>query len=845
MSDSKQPGHVGSVGTGEPSSVDGAKPAERLRLTADALRWTCDSGCFDFETTGELELQTDFVAQEHARDALEFGILTVARGQNVFVRGVRGTGRRTMVRRLLSTLARDHADEPELVDHCYVHNFTRTDRPRLITLPAGRARHFKRAMRDFATYVEDDFSKLLESEGVIAEKRRVEEGLQKRLAELQEPLEKELDQAGFKLVTLQQGPASQITIFPEVNGQPMPPAQLQQLVQEGKIASAYLERYEEKIQEYSHGLADLAHEVQKLQRGAMSELRESIEGTARELVESALRPVREGFATEAAGIYLDEVADDVVETRLQPPDRLPSAAKRYGVNVVQEREAGATAPVVEETTPNLVNLLGTVEWSWHEGQPVAADYSGIRGGALLSASGGFLILDATDLLAEPGAWKSLIRTLRDGKLEIVPPEITFFRPVALAQPEPIDVSVRVILIGDARTYALLDTYDPDFADLFKVLADFDHEIDRSEQTVRDYARVIAQIAADDGLLPIRREGVAALVEQGARVASRTDKLTARFGRLADLVREASFLAKRSGADSVGEEHVRSAVQRTKERASLPSRRFQELIRRGTIRIETQGEVVGQVNGLAVIGAGPITYGFPARITATVSAGRAGLIDIEGSSSLSGSIHTKGFHILGGLLRHLLRLEHPLAFSASLAFEQSYGGIDGDSASGAETCCLLSALTAVPLRQSVAMTGAIDQHGHVQAIGGVNEKIEGFFDACHHFGLTGDQGVIIPASNAGDLQLRVDVVEACEQGRFSVWAVETIHQALEIFTGRPAGQWSASGYPPESILGLAVERAHEFWLKSSAVPDRPDRESDDPPSRSRGAGDDESPDSTSS
>ena len=802
----------------------GPRPSEACRLPPEALRWTCDSGCFDFETTGELDLESDFVAQEHAREALEFGILTVAKGQNVFVRGVRGTGRRTMVRRLLRSLRRDNGDEREILehcrDHCYVHNFSRTDRPRLITLPAGSAQRFKRSMRDFVTYLEDDFSKLLESEGVVAEKRGVEERLQKRLAELQEPLEKELDQAGFKLVTLQQGPASQITIFPEVNGQPMPPAQVQQLVQEGKIASAYLERYEEKIQEYSRRLSDLALEVQKLQREAMTELRESIEGTARGLVESALDPIRRDYESEAVHAYLDEVIDDVIETRLQPPERLPSAAKRYGVNVVQEREPGAQPPVVEETTPNLINLLGTVEWSWHEGQPVSADYSGIRGGALLRANGGYLILDATDVLAEPGAWKSLVRTLRAGKLEIVPPEVTFFRPVALAQPEPIEVSVRVILIGDARTYALLDAYDPDFSDLFKVLADFDHEIDRSEQTVRDYARVIAQIAADDGLLPIRREGVAALVEHGARVASRTDKLTARFGRLADLAREASFVAKREGAETVDGEHVRSAVRRTKERASLPSRRFQELIQRGTIRIETSSSVVGQVNGLAVIGAGPITYGFPARITATISAGRAGLIDIEGSSSLSGSIHTKGFHILGGLLRYLLHLEHPLAFSASLAFEQSYGGIDGDSASGAETCCLLSALTGVPLRQSVAMTGAIDQHGHIQAIGGVNEKIEGFFDACDHFGLTGDQGVIIPQSNAGDLQLRPDVVEACAEGSFSVWAVETIHEALAVFTGQEAGSWSEDqGYPTGTILAQAVERAHQFWEQSSAMPRR--------------------------
>jgi ATP-dependent Lon protease len=297
-------------------------------------------------------------------------------------------------------------------------------------------------------------------------------------------------------------------------------------------------------------------------------------------------------------------------------------------------------------------------------------------------------------------------------------------------------------------------------------------------------------------------------------------LTARFGRIGDLAREASFLAKRENAESVTGEHVLAAVRRTKRRASLPSTKFQELIQAGTIRVETHGEVVGQINGLAVISAGPIVYGFPARITASIGVGRSGVVDIESSASLSGSIHTKGFHILNGLLRHLIRAQHPLAFSASLAFEQSYGGIDGDSASGAEFCCLISALTGVPISQCFAMTGAIDQHGHIQAIGGVNEKIEGFFDTCAHFGLTGCQGVIIPSSNAGDLMLRKDVVEACRRDEFSVHAVETVHEALEVLTGIPAGEATVNEdgttiYPDGSLLDIAVDRANDFWVKAMA------------------------------
>jgi predicted ATP-dependent protease len=372
-----------------------------------------------------------------------------------------------------------------------------------------------------------------------------------------------------------------------------------------------------------------------------------------------------------------------------------------------------------------------------------------------------------------------MRTLRIGRLEIVPSEINWMRPDGMVQPEPIDISVRVILVGDAGIYYQLDHGDPDFRDLFKVLADFDSEIDRSDDNVRAYAAIVARLAQD--------EGVAALAEHGARIAARGGKLTARFGRISDIAREASFLAVKTHRDCVHDEQVKEAVARTKERAGLPSRRFQELIQSRTILLETDGRVVGQINGLAVINAGPLTYGFPARITATIGPGSAGLINIEGRAQMSGSIHTKGFHILGGLLRHLLQTSHPLAFSASIAFEQSYGGIDGDSASGAEICCLLSALTELPIKQGFAMTG--------------------------------EQGVIIPKSNAGDLMLREDVVAACARGGFHIHAVETIHEAIDILTGVPAGERVDHEFPEGTVLRKAVERAEEFWRRTLQSPQK--------------------------
>ncbi len=431
------------------------------------------------------------------------------------------------------------------------------------------------------------------------------------------------------------------------------------------------------------------------------------------------------------------------------------------------------------------------------------------------ADSGYLILDANDLISEPGAWRALMRTLRTGTLEIVPPELGWMRHQIVTHPVPFPFHVRVILFGDVPTYYQLDHADPDFRELFKVLADFDNELNRDDESVRSYANVVAALCQSESLPPFHRSAVAELTEHGARIASRRGKLTARFGRIADIAGEAAFLAE---GEVVVDKHVKLAIDRTKARASLPSRKFFEMVENETIMVQTTGEVVGQVNGLAVMHSGPLTYGFPARITATIGPGSAGLINIEGRAQMSGSIHTKGFHILGGLLRHLLKTRHPVAFSASFAFEQSYGGIDGDSASGAEIICLLSALTDVPVDQGMAITGAIDQLGHLEAIGGVNEKIEGFFDACRYFGLTGEQGVVIPKSNAGDLMLREELVQACREGQFHIYAVDTIYDAIELLTGQSAGRINEDGrYPEETLLARAHDRVEEFWRLTLASP----------------------------
>jgi len=785
-------------------------------LPAEKLRWHCDPASLPFETTKDAEALPGVVGQDSAVEALQFGLECGAAGQNIFVRGLSGTGRMRLVRRMLEEM-QPTCEKKQ--DRCYVHNFSEPDRPRLISLPAGRARAFRRRVQDFAEFLRDGLPEALNADSIKARRESIERHGNERIEKVTEPFEKALKEAELALVSIQLGALAQTAIFPVVDGKPVPPEEYESLREEGKVTDEQDGQIKEAREKYQRELEAITDEVRKIRRRTSKAIHSVNEGTARALMHEAASDILAEFPGEDVQKFLSEVVDDVAENRLVPKgDEAFDPVRAYGVNILVEHEEDDACPIVVENTPTLNNLLGSIDREWTPRGPSVSDYRMIRAGSLLSADGGYLVLEARDLLLEPAAWKYLLRTLRTGELEIVPAEFGTFYMAPSLKPEPIPVDVRVILIGDAYLYHLLDHHDEDFRNLFKVLADFNTEIPREPEGIRQYAGSIARLASDGRLPHFHRDAIAALLEHGARIAASQNKVTTRASRIVDIGQEAAYLANKEGAKLVRAGHVQQAVRRTKQRADLPSRRFRELLREGTIRVQTRGEVVGQINGLAVIHAGMLTYGFPARITASIGAGTAGIINIEGQAALSGSIHTKGFHILGGLLRHLLHMDHPLAFSASLAFEQSYGGIDGDSASCAEMCCLLSALTGVPIRQNVAITGAIDQVGHVQAIGGVNEKIEGFFDTCADAGLTGDQGVVIPAANANDLMLREDVVAAARDGRFRVWAVEKVAEALEVLTGQPAGEPDENGdYPAGTLLHRAVEKATEYWVMSLQNP----------------------------
>ena len=786
------------------------------QISPDKLRWQVNEENLKFTSTREVKPVAGIVGQPVALEALKFGLECKAPGQNVYVRGITGTGRMTMIRSLLDEL--DLLPWHQL-DRCYVHNFKHPDQPRLITLPAGEALDFRQTMRQISDFIDYKLKEFINTAPLKARREAIRQRTQNKINRITKPFEEDLKKAGMALVNVQAGPSMQTVICPVVDNESILPDQYALLHQEGKVSDEDFAVFEKRFEEYSQQIQEISEQVSTFYQKGLANAGKVNEDELVLVLINLTRNLRTVLNDDNVNQFLDEVIADILEYRLAetPPGQLPAASVVYGVNIIAGHKGESPCPVVIENLPTVGNLFGSIETHWVDGNAMS-DYRGIRAGSIVHADGGYLVLDALDVMREPDSWRSLMRALRTEQVDIVPADSNFpFRKHSLS-PQPISINLRIILLGSHSLYYQLDQLDPDFSDLFKVLVDFDTEIERSDRSVEQYAGVIARLVRDEGLRHFERSAIAALAEHGARIASRIGKITARFGRIADIAREASYLAEKADSTDVDRSHIEETVKRTKYRASLPSRRFQELIDNNTIWVPVSGQRAGQINGLAVIHTGNLMYGFPARITATIGAGTAGVINIEDHAALSGAIHTKGFQILGGLIRHLLRTDHPLAFSASVTFEQSYGGIDGDSASGAEICCLLSALTGIPLKQSIAMTGAIDQHGRVQAIGGVNEKIEGFFDTCNATGLTGEQGVIIPTSNAGDLMLRQDVVLACVEDRFHIYSVERIQDALQILTGIPTGELDENGdYPEDSLLALAKRRALEFWKKTLVSP----------------------------
>jgi lon-related putative ATP-dependent protease len=776
-------------------------------LPPPSLSRRCDPASFSFGTTADLPDVPGIIGQERAEEAVRFAIGIRRYGYNLYALGTSGMGKHGFVRAFLERQAAAESAPP---DWCYVHNFADARKPRALRLPPGRAPQLAEDMRRLVDELRAAIPAVFESEDYRTRKKLVEEQFNEQNEKAFAAIEERARKRGVAIVKTPAG----VGMAPLRDGEVIEPEEFQ------KLPGPEQERFKAEMTAVQQELQDAVGTLPREARRQRDELRRLDRLVTSSATSHLIDEVRARWADVPAVLeHLAEVQNDVVDNAedfLPAPegasavkallggrgDRKP--ARRYQVNVLVTQASPSGAPVVYEDHPTHANLVGRVEHVSEMGNLVT-DFTLVQGGALHRANGGYLIVDARRLLLQPLAWDELKRALRSKVIRIESlGQALSLTTTASLEPEPIPLEAKVVLLGERHLYYLLSQLDPEFPELFKVAADFEEEIERTGEGEQLYARLLGTFARREGLRPLDRSAVARAIEHASRRAADAERLQVHAETVADLLREADHLAGEAGAEVVTAAHVQAALDAQVRRAGRVRERIQEEIRRGTILIDTRGEAVGQVNGLVVLQLGGYAFGRPSRITARVRLGSGNVVDIEKEVALGGPIHSKGVLILSGFLGQRFASERPLSLAASLVFEQSYSGVEGDSASCGELVALLSALAEVPVRQGRAVTGSVNQHGQVQPIGGVNEKIEGFFDVCRAGGLTGDQGVLVPASNVKHLMLRADVVEAAEKGLFHVWPVETVDEAVELLTGVPAGEKGADGHYPEGTVNRRVD-----------------------------------------
>ncbi len=789
----------------------GAPPA----LTVAELPACCDPQQFTFATTEELESLREIVGQDRALDAIRFGIDMRHHGYNLYALGPPGVGKFTAIKHFLNAKAKQGTAPP---DRCYINNFQDPYRPHLLTLPAGRGAGLRNDMRKLIEDLQTAIPAAFESDGYKARAQQ----LQSQLQEKEENAFRELHEAAKKQSIKMYQTPTEFTFIPLVNGEEVTPETFE------KLAKTEQERLEKVVAGLREQLREIMQKKIPLWRKHTREqFRELNHRITREAVALPIDSLREKHADlPAVNTYLAEVEQDVIANprdfapqeapAVPAPQAMQNGLSRYQVNLLIDQTGVSGMPVVFEEHPSYPNLLGRVENKAFMGA-LTTDFTLIKPGALHRANGGYLILEARKLLMQPYAWEGLKQALYSRELRIESMEqVLSIASTASLEPESIPLDVKVVLYGDRALYYMLYAYDPDFAELFKVPADFESGIDRSPENDLLYARMIATIARERKLLPFDRVAVAAIIQQSMRIEADTRKLSTHMSSIADLIVEADHWARQRGSDLVSGDDIHKVIATQVERVDRVRDQLQENILRDTIMIATAGEVVGQVNGLSVLQMGNFSFGQPSRITANTRLGNGRVIDIARETDMGGPTHSKGVFILSSFIGARYGQQAPLSFNASLAFEQNYGGVDGDSASLAELCALLSSLSGAPIKQCFALTGSINQHGQVQVIGGVNEKIEGFFDVCQARGLSGEQGVLIPRNNVQNLLLRHDVIAAMDAGKFHVYPVDNVDQAIALLTGLAAGEPNSAGeYPVDSVNGRVQRRLQEFANRRSA------------------------------
>jgi ATP-dependent Lon protease len=804
-----------------------ATPAE---LAPTKLRWRCELPRIPFETTAQAELREGFIGQERALRALKMGVELSAPGYNVFVCGLAGTSRGGTIAKMIEDL---HPPTKPSLDRCYVNNFKITDRPRLLSLPRGQANAFKKDMQAGIDFLRRRIPQVFEGEPFQRQKGRIVERFTVREKELMDDFTRRIAREQFALGHMQVGAVALPEIFPVLEGQMVPIEDISKMVHEGKLESPVAEDIERKYEQFRQEFTVVYRKTLTLSRELASELSYLEQEAASVLVDGVIEELKEKYPGTNVSEYLEEVRHHLLDN-LDPfkeregegehegdtPDGLPKMPgsggperdpfRLYGVNVILAHSDDEGSPVIFETTPTYANLFGTIQRAYDTRGGWTSDFMDLRGGSLLRADGGFLIMYSLEALSEVGVWRALKRTLNHNRLEIQPLEMFYPFGGSALKPEAVEINVKVLLIGDRQLYEMLYEYEEDFQKIFKVRVEFDEEMPMSDGVIAEYAGRLRTLSEKEGLYPFDRGAFAAMLEYGVRKAGRRNKVTARFVDIADLAREAHYAAAAAGERVVRAAHVRDALASKMERHNLIETRIREMIEEGTLLVDVTGERVGQVNGLSVLEIGGYSFGKPVRITASAALGKAGIINIEREANLSGRFHDKGVHIISGYLRSLFAQDKPLSLAASICFEQSYSGVDGDSASSTEIYALASALSGMPLRQDIAVTGSMNQQGDIQAIGGINEKIEGFFDVCRIKGLTGTQGVLMPESNVEDLMLREDVMDAVATGKFHIWPVRRVEQGIEVLTRCAAGRQNEDGtFEAGTIFGLMNEKLTEM------------------------------------
>jgi predicted ATP-dependent protease len=798
-------------------SLKTSSTSKRLRVKPQSLRRQVNPKALP-RSKEYSRHRTHIIGQDRAIEALELGLRLESPGYNVFVSGPSGSGRMTTTRHILENFKQPRR---ALHDYVYVHNFQEPDRPRLLVLKPGQGVRLKKSMDNLVKTIKRELPRATATEACQKERDRVIREYQKKEHELVSAFQEKVRKSKFTVVEVQSGPVTDHDVLPVIGGEPQHQAALEEMVDAGKLSRKRLRRLIKVHRQLRTEMEMIQRRTRSMAWELSSQLEEIYRATGKTVIDSIIEEISSQFDEMTVKDFIEDAREALLE-------RIPALVRReeeeereegestpqaqevvadplahFQVNVILNNARRKGCPVVFEHNPSTVRLFGTIERSAEDIARTGIDFMSIRAGALLHADGGFLVVKGEDLITEPGAWKGLKQTLSSGQMEIRPPEGPLAWMQSALKPDPIPLNVKIIMLGDDELYRTLYLMEDDFKKTFKVKAEFDMEMDYSKANLEKIMAFIQRVVTEEDLLQPNRSAISDLIEEAMRDVEDQQKLTTRFRVVADLLRESTYWARKSGHRTVTPQDLARGVSQRRKRFNLAEEKYRESIERDVVMVDTRGKRVGQVNGLAVFDLGDYSFGKPCRITASVGVGRSGVLNIERESGLSGAIHDKGVYIVSGFLRERFGQKHPLAMNASVCFEQSYTEIDGDSASSTEVYAILSCLADTPLRQGVAVTGSVNQRGDIQPIGGINDKIEGFFDICRARGLTGNQGVIIPQGNLPHLMLHQELIDAVKNRKFHVWAVATIDEGMEILTGFQAGKPDRKGNFPQGTINRRV------------------------------------------